>query len=48
MQLVTLKIDRKTGKQKEVSKKVKGISKDDIYKPLAEILGDAFLEQYKR
>lgn len=46
--LVSVKIDRHTGEtiNKEV-KEVMEVDEDEFYRPLVEILGDEFLEQYK-
>lgn len=47
--LVSVKIDRHTGEtiNKEV-KEVMEVDEDKFYRPLVEVLGDAFLEQYNK
>lgn len=46
--LVTISIDRDSGEViKREIKETKTIDEDEFYKPLVEVLGDAFLEQYK-
>lgn len=47
--LISTKFNRHTGKQisKEI-KEVKTVDEDEFYRPLVEVLGDAFLEQFNK
>lgn len=47
--LITAKINRDTGEviEKEI-KEIREVDEDEFYRPLVEVLGDAFLDQYNK